>query len=136
MTMGLYFTRAYHDHLRLVEPQAAQADDYGYLMRPVIRTVVDTTFGLSAWDGARCLGAAGVVAVGDGEGDCWALLSRYASPHMLAITRHVRFACAALPFRRLTLSVREDHAAGHRWAVMIGFRPVEGSSTLYERVAQ
>ena len=76
----------------------------------------------TALDGEEPIACAGVVEVWEGRAYAWALLSEYAGPHMLTLTRVIRSRLASLPYRRVEMAVDAGFNAGCRWALMLGFR--------------
>lgn len=81
-------------------------------------------YGLSwtALDGDEPICCAGVVEVWEGRAYAWALLSEYAGPHLLTLTRVIRSRLASLRYRRVEMAVDAGFDAGCRWAKMLGFR--------------
>lgn len=69
----------------------------------------------------------GVSVLWAGAGAAWAFLSADARRHWKTIHSGVatflRGALCDGEFRRIQTSVRIDHAAGHRWALRLGFTP-------------
>lgn len=51
----------------------------------------------------------------------WALLGRDAGPHMVSLTRAIRFQLGAAPFARIEMVVEQDFHAAARWAEALGF---------------
>lgn len=69
----------------------------------------------------RPIGCAGVVEMWQGRALAWALLSEDAGPHMIAVTRAIRFFLGTVPFRRVEMAVDAEFPAAIRWAEMLGF---------------
>lgn len=128
----MHFTRFHSQHLRLFTPQPVQVREYAYLLQPNVGAALETTLAMTGWDGSRCLGCAGVVSEDPGAGYAWAMLSVEAGPHMLAITRHVRYTFSKLPYPALYFDVAPGHEEGARWARLLGFREV--SPWRFERI--
>lgn len=108
------------EHLRYLTPQSEQRLSHAILVSSEYAREMETNFALSAWDGAKCVAAAGCVPIFGHRAVAWALLSNDAADHMLAITRKVRSAITMLPYRRIEISVDVDFAHGHRFAKLIG----------------
>lgn len=83
---------------------------------------------------SRPVGAAWAAVVGDhpicigghyeiwpGRAYAWALLGRDAGPHMVSLTRAIRFQLSAAPFARVEMVVDVTFRAAARWAVALGF---------------
>lgn len=103
-------------HTRLMTAQSAQANEVDWA--PVEAAAGD------AWtatvDGLP-VACAGLIEMWAGRAQAWALLSVEAGPHMLAITRAIRFRLATASFRRIEMAVDVTFEAGVRWAHMLGF---------------
>lgn len=69
----------------------------------------------------RPIGCAGLLQMWPGRAYAWALLAEDAGPHMLALTRAIRFRLAESGFRRIEMAVDAEFLPGVRWAVMLGF---------------
>jgi hypothetical protein len=103
-------------HTKLMTPQSAQAFEVDYA--PLEAAAGD------AWtavvDGLP-VACAGLIEMWKDRAQAWALLSADAGPHMLPITRSIRFRLASSSFRRIEMAVDVDFEAGIRWAHMLGF---------------
>lgn len=108
------------EHLRYLIPQTIQRHDHAILLNSSYASIIDGNFGLSAWVGLQCIGAAGVVPVFPTRGVAWAILSHEAAPYMLAITKKARRTMAMLTYRRIEIAVRADFEEGNRFARLIG----------------
>ena len=77
--------------------------------------------------GSAPVACIGVSVMWSGVGAAWAFLSadapRYWKTIHSGVTTFLRGALCDGEFRRIQTSVRSDHAAGHRWALRLGFRP-------------
>lgn len=122
-------------HLRLIRPQAEQADGLPEAPSDMAWTAVHDGVPL-------CCG--GLIEVWPGRAYAWALLDRDVGPHMLALTREIRSLLAAAPFRRIEMAVKEHFEPGRRWAELLGFRlevlamrymPDGGNALIYVRFA-
>lgn len=107
-------------HLRVMRPQEIQRKDHAVLAAPGNAEALATGFGLSAWDGLRCVAVAGVLPISPHKAIAWAVLSEQAAPSMMQVVRKVSGALALLPYRRIEMTVREDFKAGHRFARAVG----------------
>lgn len=113
-------------------------------MTPAVGDVLKSTLAISGWYDNRCMGACGIIYHDRDNAEAWALLSKHAGPHMLQITRHVRFVLDTQNVRRLTMDVVHGHDIGHRWAKALGFKvsdpnkraifPAGAYVTEYERI--
>lgn len=108
------------EHLRYLVPQVIQRHDHAILLNSSYASIIDQNFGLSAWDGSQCIGAAGVIPIFATRGVAWAILSEDASAHMLAIVRKARRVMSLLSYRRIEIAVRADFEEGNRFARLIG----------------
>lgn len=128
--MTVEFRKCYPKHIEHMIVQDVQTGEQAWLLAGGVSIVEQSTIALSAWAGGRCLGAAGLLDVWPGRALAWTLLSKYAPPHMRAITRHVRFCVNAYPARRVEMVVLRSFVQGHRWATMLGFE-YEGHMRAY-----
>lgn len=96
-------------------PQPAQAHEFDAARLPP-----DGQGWTAMADGVPvCVG--GVLEIWPGRGYVYALLDAHVGPHMLSLTRAIRFLLADLPFARIEMVVEADFTAGRRWAELLGF---------------
>lgn len=107
-------------HLRVMLPQGAQRSDHAVLALPGNAEALEEGFGLSAWDGLRCVAVAGVLPITPHRAIAWAVLSEQAAPSMMQIVHKASGSLNLLPYRRIEMTVREDFKAGHRFARAVG----------------
>jgi hypothetical protein len=69
----------------------------------------------------QIVGSCGIVPVHAGLANAWALLSDCGSRRFLRIHKAVARFLDGQRFRRVQTTVRSDFAAGHRWALALGF---------------
>lgn len=129
------FERCHPAHLALIDPQPGQEADRAYLMTLGPWITIATSVALSGFAGGVCLGSAGVLEVEPGKALVWALLSRHAGPHMLAITRKVRRVLATHPTREITATCDERVEARVRWMRALGFERTDEVNTLFDGTA-
>ncbi len=115
-------------HLTQIDVQPAQADWIDTDAR-----IIASGQAWTALVGGEVIGCAGVLPMWAGRGYLWALLSRHASRHMLALTRVIRERLPTLGYRRLELVVDAEFRDAFRWALMLGFdletpEPMQGYS--------
>lgn len=81
-------------------------------------------FAFSFWtDNDVCVGCVGVAELWTGCGQGWALFSKEAGPHMLAITRFWQHMLDnVIPFRRVQATAVLGFEAADRWLKILGFR--------------
>jgi len=72
----------------------------------------------------RVLMCAGAMPCEDGHWWAWALLSVHARRRMLALSRAVLGIMPHTPAEKIKTTVRWGFKEGHKWAVMLGFRPL------------
>lgn len=70
-------------------------------------------------DGVICVG--GTCEIWPGRAIAWSLVAADAGRYMVALTRAVRRVLDAGGYKRLEMCVDAEHAAGCRWARMLGF---------------
>jgi len=109
-------------HLKYLTPQREQKYDHAVLLNSEYAAIVNDNFGLSAWVGNRCIGAAGCVPIFASRAVGWAILSNDAAPYMIPIVRKFRAIIDGLPHRRIEISVRADFFDGQRFAKLIGMK--------------
>lgn len=108
-------------HLKYLTPQECQRLAHAIILNTNYAEILETNFGLSAWDGpGNCVGAAGCVPVYAHRAIGWALLSDAAGPYMLRIVRKFRSVIRNLPHQRIEMHVAATNEAGHRFAKAIG----------------
>jgi len=107
-------------HLVHFVPQPAQAREHAALLAAEGLAFLEQGIALSAWADARCVGAAGLVAVRPHRAVAWAVLSQAAGAYMIPIARKVRRVILASPFRRVEFTVAVGFAEGQRFAELIG----------------
>lgn len=91
------------------------------MTNPAFAGIVKDYFALSAWDGSRCVAAAGIVPIYGYRAAAWAMISKdIGSKNMLQLTRKVRAALELDPTPRIETVVRCDFEDGHRWAALLG----------------
>lgn len=120
--MTITFRTFTAEHLRYLSPQAGQRYDHAILLNTQYAEIVSNNFGLSGWEGSRCVGAAGVVPIFAHRAVAWAILSNDAAPYMLQIVRKARSYLAMTHYQRIEIAVRADFEEGHRFARLIGMQ--------------
>lgn len=123
--MALRFLKCTQEHIRLIETQVGEPDALNklILLDPDYMQLLEQNFSLSAWDGHRIVGAAGVITVHPGMGFGWGLLDRrMAGKHMREITAKCKQVMDGMVFKRIETTVDYNFLAGHRWAKMLGFK--------------
>jgi hypothetical protein len=113
MTVRLVdFEQWHRDELLVQERQLHELKDAP--SRPV-----GQAWGALVGDHPICIG--GLYEIWRGRAYAWALLGRDAGPHMVSLTRAIRFQLDAAPFARIEMVVEKDFRAAARWAVMLGY---------------
>lgn len=120
--MPLELRKCTIEHIALVEPQSDAFLEKGYLLQPAFAQTIKENFSISAWDGTRCVAAAGFIPLYPHRATAWALMGASAGKYMREITRHVRRALDEQPYKRVEMLVDYKFDAGHRWAKMLGFQ--------------
>lgn len=104
-------------HLRDMTPQAAQRVEF-------TPEAMAADYG-QAWTGmvdGKPVACAGLVEMWAGRAYAWAVLSKDVGPHLLRVTREIRFRLDAAPFGRVEMAVDAKFSNGCRWAERLGFR--------------
>lgn len=107
-------------HIKFIHPQDNAREDYHVMCTPEYAGIITDNFSISAWDGTKCIAAAGIVPIYQGRAAAWALISKEAGPHMVQLTRAIRRGLALDPTPRIETVVNADFINGHRWARMVG----------------
>lgn len=107
------------NHIGAVIAQPQQIDEHAMMVRKA--DVLASFFALSFWTADDCVGCFGVLPIWPGLGQAWAVFSKAAGPHMLAITRHGVYLRDTVPFKRIQTTVRCDFEDGHRLMKLLGF---------------
>lgn len=106
---------------RMLKPQAAQIALGQVMDEPSLASAIASGLSLAAADGGRLLAVGGIAEQWDGRAIIWGLLSDDIGAAMVDIHRAVSRALAASQFRRIEAHVAVEHAAGRRWAELLGF---------------
>lgn len=104
-----------------VQAQPEQMDEHEIMIgqAPIL---TGFGFALSFWQDTTCIGCLGVAPLPLGSGHAWALLSKAAGPHMLAITRHAKQVLDLAPYRRIQTTAICGFKPANRWLVrQLGF---------------
>lgn len=109
------------EHIAFINPQERDVISKNMYMDPSYAGVLAASFGMSAWAGLRCVGAAGVITLYKGRGAAWAILGRDAGPYMRRITTKIRYILDTHPCNRIEMAVLHDFKIGNQWAKMLGF---------------
>lgn len=104
-----------------VQPQSEQEDSRDITVG--LAPVLADSFALSFWQDEKCMGCIGVVgSLIPGVGQAWALLSKDAGPHMLAITRYANDLLDLVPYKRVQTTALCGFKPANRWLVRhLGF---------------
>lgn len=121
MADAVYFATCFPEHIRAIDVQAAQVTDKAFLELPAATLILASTFARSAFVGARCVGAAGIIPMWPGRDCVWALLSGQAGPVLRPLVRRILWVLDHWPTPRVEASVRVDFKAGHKFAKALGF---------------
>lgn len=109
----MQFTRAYPEHLKFIKPLPVQADDYAALCSPLgAKLIEDSVIAETAWDGARCMGMAGVREHWPGRAEAWVILDGNAVRVRCPILRRMTSVLKGLNYPRIEMIVRADNEAG------------------------
>jgi len=124
--MPLEFKPFYGNHVRYIDPQDNQKAEWAAFLQPEYLAAAEDGLALSAWDGNRCVAAAGIVHLYPHRAIAWALLSRYAGGYMGGIVRKVRTVMSLDPTARIEMTVKADFEPGIRFAKAIGMTQETG----------
>lgn len=118
------YVRTTASHLAYIHAQEAQGDDVAFMLAPTRILGFEYSVALTGFDGARCLGCAGLIELED-RVILWALLSKHAGPHFLEITRKARRVLNGYRHKALVACVRPGFVQGRRWMGLLGFKQTE-----------
>lgn len=142
----MIITRFKASHLARLELQEAQSYFGSDISKPdYAATLEGTGGGFTGMVDGRVIACAGCSEVWQGRAIAWALLSKDASKHMMALHRAVHGYLKAAQYQRIEAWVDEGFEPGERWLQMMGFkretpepmqgfRPDGGACFLYSRV--
>jgi len=117
----LSYMKCRQEHIRLIKPQPGFEDAQLAYLQPGMELAFSDDFCLSAWDGSRCIGAAGLIQLMPHYAVAWAFISADAGPFMLEAVRKIRAVLFSSPFERVEMRVRYDFKEGHQLARLLGF---------------
>lgn len=109
--------------IALVQAQPEQRDDQAEMIG-LAPALAGAGFALSFWQDDVCIGCIGVTgsATIPHSAHAWAMLSKAAGPHMLAITRYARDLLDIVPYKRVQTTALCGWKPGYRWLVLhLGF---------------
>lgn len=111
------------EHLDALHLQEAQSYFSDHLMAPGYAKHIEAVGGgFTALSGDTVIACAGCMEVWAGRAVAWALLSKDAGAHMMALHRAVSGFLKASQHRRIEAWVDEGFGPGERWLKMMGFR--------------
>lgn len=117
----LQFVRATPRDVLAIRVQPSQAGALAFFERPDAADVMALGPSYAAWDGLRCIAAAGLTPKWEGVATAWTILSADAGPHLLAVTKRCRAMLDAAPFRRIEATAACDFPPAGRWLAQLGF---------------
>ncbi len=109
-------------HLDQFALQPAQAGLRAFLERGHALHLAEQSFAFTGFQDGRAVGCAGLIELWPGRDCAWALLSDCGQRAFLNIHRTVLRQLDARKTRRTEMSVDVVHAAGQRWAELLGFK--------------
>ena len=133
-------------HLQWLELQQAQAYLSAEIAKPEHGAMIEQAGNaFTAMAGDTVVGCAGTAEIWQGRSVAWALISREAGRHMVAIHRAVAGYLSAAKCRRIEAWVDEGFGPGMRWLELLGFtcetplpmrgfRPDGGACLLFSKV--
>ncbi len=128
------FERGRAAHTTFIEPQQGQEFDRAFLLGRDAWIAVERSVAISGWADGRCVGIAGLIDQPDGSALVWALLSKYAGPYMLPVTRKVRRVIEAYPRTNIEATCVASYPERERWLEVLGF--VKYDSGVYSEAYQ
>lgn len=121
--MAVAFKVGRPEHFRYMKPVPVQTDEYNAMLDAPGLDLMERSMTLSAWDGYRCLGVAGVFQIWPGRAEAWVILGVGSDAHILQIVKHARFVLDNFKSRRVEMTVKVDNVSGVRLARLLGFGP-------------
>jgi hypothetical protein len=117
----LHVTPFYPEHLLYLKVHAVQTDEYRALLSPAAAILLQSSVGVTGWDGATCVGCVGVFQHWPGRCEAWGLMSNVASKHVLGVLHMVKGVLDNYPSRRVEMTVKAHNRHGHKLARHLGF---------------
>ena len=116
----LEFRACLPEHVRALRVQPEQRDGHAFIVDNGHDASVLHGMSYSGWRGGECVAAGGVFTQWNRHGIAWLMAATEAGPEMLRLTRFTRGLFQVSPYDRISITVRCDFAAGHRWARLLG----------------
>lgn len=110
------------EHAKLIDIQEAQRSLAGYISSEYVLQIATAGPAISVFCGETLLGSAGIAPFGFGGAALWAMISKDAGRHFVAVHRIALRFLDACPVRRLEASVAVGFESGCRWLQMLGFQ--------------
>lgn len=129
--MLVTFTPFHPEHLAVLTPHESQQNEYRNLIGSNGIELAARSVALTAWNGARCIGAGGVFPVWAGRAEAWGIFSNQAGECMLPAVRKIRYVLHTYPTRRLEMVVKDSNIQGHKLAKLLGFGEPEARLRAY-----
>lgn len=109
-------------HLEQIRGQPAVAALLAHLSSAHATALEEVPYSYTILRDARVLVCGGVSEYWPGRGEAWALLASNLREDLVPITKMAKRFLDVCPLRRIEAAVVVDHAAGHRWAQLLGFQ--------------
>ena len=109
-------------HLEEIELQSVQIGLRPFLKAGHALHLAEKSFAFTGFQDGKPVGCAGLIELWPGRDCAWSLLSDCGPRIFLNVHRTVVRFLDARRTRRTEMSVDVDHAAGQRWADLLGFR--------------
>ena len=113
------------EHLPLIRLQPAQIDEAPCLLVQEYAARLEREVAFSGWSGSDLLAIAGFLRVNDHRAIMFSLLDERAGRHFVSIVRFGRWMIQTYfetGVKRIEAYTRPDHAEGHRFLRMLGFK--------------
>jgi len=108
-------------HLEFLEPQEKQQENKEFLLSDIARQGLSNSFMLAGFFEGQCLVLWGIFQLNDRH-IAWAIMSKYAGPKMLTITRKAKRIMDAYPVKEIQAHFEDGFDASTRWLKSLGFK--------------
>lgn len=109
-------------HIDQIELQPAQAGLRAFLEQGHALHLAEGSLAFTGFQDGKAIGCAGLIEIWPGRDCAWSLLSDCGPRAFLNVHRTIMRFLGERRTRRTEMSVDADHAAGQRWAELLGFR--------------
>lgn len=132
--MALTYRPLNAGHVKFLDPVDVQTEEYKALLTDEGLALLERCRGLSAWDGSRCVGMAGINYVWLDRAEAWIVLGKTrGTVEALGIMHEavpvMREFVDSHPARRVEMAIKTTNRPGQKFAKLLGFgNPATGKA--------